>query len=262
MKLLSIISILSVILFSSCRSRVDPNHYGVLMENFGKNGKKDYSLQRGRVSDWGRSRQLFQVPAWEQRAKFDSTMHMEASDKTAFTSTPSYSYLVKEDRAVDVVFNNAHLGSSGEFMQSLESNVLETRIYDITKDISRKYPTDTLMAVGGNMSFENEVKELVRRAFDTIGIKLITFTAPLVPTGGVQDRIDERNKVNSNLLVIDQKILEQKKKNELAALEKQYNDILTAGLSPEILQMKFLETWKEVKQPIYANPLTFFKAVQ
>lgn len=231
-----------IILLASCRTRVEPNHYGVLMENFGKNGKADYSLQSGRVSDWGRSRKLFQVPAWEQRAKFESDMHLEAADKTAFTSTPSYSYIIQKMRAVDVVFNNAQLDND-KFMASLENNVLETRIYDIMKDISRKYPTDTLMATGGNMRYENEVRGLVVQEFDKIGIELRTFTSPLTPTDKVKNRIDIRNEVNTNLSVLDQQINEQRKKNELAALQRDYNKILSEGLTSQILTQEFIEKW-------------------
>ena len=251
-----------IILFASCRTRVEPNHYGVLMENFGKHGKEDYSLQSGRVADWQRSTKLFQVPAWEQRAKFESDMHLEAADKTAFTSTPSYSYIIKKDRAVDVVFNNAQLDND-KFMPSLENNVLETRIYDIMKDISRKYPTDTLMASGGNMRYETEVRELVVKEFDKIGIELRTFTSPLIPTDKVKNRIDIRNEVNTNLSVLDQQINEQRKKNELAALQRDYNRILSEGLTPNILTREFIEKW-DGRSTLYFLPsgVTLTKSVQ
>lgn len=249
--------------FMSCRTRVEPNHYGVLMENFGKNGKDDYSLQSGRVYDYGRSRQLFQVPAWEQRAGFDKKdpMNLEAADKTAFTSTPSYSYIILKNRAVDVVFNNAQLDNE-RFMTALEDNVLETRIYDIMKDISRKYSTDTLMAVGGNTRYESEVKALVSEAFDSIGVKLVTFTAPLVPTEKVKERIDTRNQVNTNITVLNQQIEEQRKKNELAELQKQYDLIKSAGITDKLLQQQFIDKW-DGKTPLYGTfPVTLFKNVQ
>lgn len=252
---------LVAITFCSCRTRVEPNHYGVLMENFGKNGKADYSLQSGRVYDAGRSRQLFQVPAWEQRAKFDSDMHLEAADKTAFTSTPSYSYLIEKNRAVDVVFNNAQL-ESANFMTSLETNVLETRIYDITKDISRKYPTDTLMATGGSMRFEKEVKVLVEKEFENIGIKLITFTCPLTSTKKVSEVIDKRNETNTNLTLLDQQIIEQRKKNELVALQRDYNKILSEGITEQILRQQFIDKW-DGKSALYGQlPVTLFKNTQ
>lgn len=40
---------ITLLALSSCE-RVAPNFYGVLMENYGKNGKSDYSRQQGRVS--------------------------------------------------------------------------------------------------------------------------------------------------------------------------------------------------------------------
>lgn len=255
-KLVLLLSV--VVLLASCKTRVEPNHYGVLMENFGKKGKEDYSLQSGRVSDWQRSTKLFQIPAWEQRAKFETEMHLEAADKTAFTSIPSYSYIINKNRAVDVVFNNAQLDDD-KFMPALENNVLETRIYDIMKDVSRKYPTDTLMATGGNMRFENEVRSLVVAEFDKIGVELRTFTAPLTPSEKVKERIDTRNEVNTNLSVLDQQIQEQKKKNELAALQRDYDLILSAGITPQLLQKQFIEKW-DGKTPLYGTmPVNLFK---
>ena len=60
---------LAIISLTSC-SRVAPNYYGVLMENYGKNGKSDYTKQQGRVNTMSPGTELFQVPAWEQRGQF------------------------------------------------------------------------------------------------------------------------------------------------------------------------------------------------
>lgn len=40
--------VLSILFLTSC-SRVAPNFQGVLMEDFGKNGKSDFKLVKGRV---------------------------------------------------------------------------------------------------------------------------------------------------------------------------------------------------------------------
>ncbi len=58
------ITLLASILVTSCE-RVAPNYYGVLMENYGKNGKSDYSKQQGKVSSLTPGTELFQVPAFE-----------------------------------------------------------------------------------------------------------------------------------------------------------------------------------------------------
>lgn len=246
----------------SCRTRVQPNHHGVLMENFGKDGKGDYSLVKGRVMDWGRSRQLWQVPAWEQRAKFDSVMHLESSDKTQFTCMPSYSYWIIENKAVDVVFKNAQLDNNN-FLTALENNVLETKLYDVAKDISRKYSTDTLMATGGSMKYENEVRSIIEKKFDSIGVHLESFTLQPQPTKGIQDRIDDKNKLTAELAIVEMEIRKQEKKNELARKEKEYNEIQSQGYTPQILQIKFYEAWQKATVPLYGNtPFTLFKTIQ
>lgn len=122
-----IIVIVMTILFSSCE-RVAPNYQGVLMENYGKSGKSDFSLQKGRVWTISPGTELFQVPLWEQRASFDDNektkvLHLKAADNTEFSSHPIYSFKVIESRAVDVVFENKQLDSGDDFMKSLEDNI-------------------------------------------------------------------------------------------------------------------------------------------
>ena len=149
---------------SSC-DRVAPNYYGVLMENYGKEGKSDYSRQQGRVSTLAPGTELFQVPAFEQRADFaDKILHLNAADNTQFLAKPVYSFKVIENKVVDVVFENARLGSGEKFMSALEDNILEPHIYDLIKEESRKYTTDLLMENGGNLKFEQAVQGIDRRA--------------------------------------------------------------------------------------------------
>ncbi len=224
--------------------RVAPNYIGVMMENYGKDGKSDFSLQKGKVSTWSPGTELYQVPLFEQRADFDKrVLNLKAADNTAFTSKPVYSYRIIEKRAVDVVFENKHLGSGGDFMRTLEDNILETKIYDLMKEESRKYVTEDLMANGGSLRFEQAVQELVKMAFDEKGLELINFSAQLEFSDKVNEKIDSRNEVNTNITVLDQKIAEQKKQNELEALIAEQNVIRSKGLTPEILQEMFIKEW-------------------
>jgi len=247
-----------ILVLTSCSTRIEPNHYGVLMESYGKNGKSDYSKQQGSV--WvPMGGMLFEVPAFEQRADFvkegeDGILKLKSSDNTEFTVKPRYSYKVIESKVVDVVFENARLGASKEFMKSLEDNILEPQIYDLIKEESRKYLTDTLMANGGSLKFESKIQEIVSKAFETKGLHLITFSTNLDFSKKVKDKIDSRNEVNTNLSVLDQQIQEQRKRNELANLKAQENINLSKGLTPQVLQQQFIEAWKETKQPLYFVP--------
>ena len=53
--------ILGTALLTSC-SRVEPNYVGVVMENYGKNGKADFTTEKGRVWMMSAGKELFQVP--------------------------------------------------------------------------------------------------------------------------------------------------------------------------------------------------------
>lgn len=247
---------------TSC-GRVPPNNYGVLMENFGKNGKSDYSEQKGRVNAWGPGTELFVVPAWEQRASFEEqTLHLKAADNTAFDAKPVYSYKVIESRVVDVVFQNSRLGSGDKFMSALENNVLEPRIYDIVKEESKRYVTDTLMATGGALRFEEVLQKKIKSAFAEVGLELLTFSPNLDFSDKVKAKIDSRNEVNTNVSVLDQQIIEQRKINELAELQTQENLIKSKGLTPEILTQQFIWKW-DGKTPLYGNtPVNLLKNIQ
>ncbi len=244
--------ILTTLLISSCGTRVEPNYFGVLMENYGKSGKSDYSKQQGRVNDWGFGTQLFQVPAFEQRAEFADesgarkTLQLKAADNTAFSSSPLYSYKAMPDRVVDLVFQNSRLGSGDDFMKQLEDNILEPHIYDLIKEESRKYTTDELMENGGNLKFEDSVQLLVRKSFEAKGLELITFSCNLDFSDKVKAKIDTRNEVNTNISVLDQQISEQRKANELEELRTEQNIIRSRGLTPQLLQEAAIEKWNGI----------------
>lgn len=249
--LFMLVALMATVVFSSCE-RVAPNYAGVLMENFGKDGKSDFKIVSGRVSTWEMGTELFQVPLFEQRGYFQKPVVLKAADNTEFKATPLYSYKVIKERAIDVVFDNKHIGSGDKFMRSLEDNILEPRIYDLIKEESRKYKTDTLMADGGSLSFEKRLEDIVRAEFLVRGLELKSFSAQLEFSDKVRDKIDSRNEVNTNITVIDQKIEEQKKKNELERLMTEQALIASKGLTKEILYKQFIDKW-DGKTPIYGS---------
>lgn len=261
-----LMALVAVIAFSSCE-RVAPNYAGVLMENYGKDGKSDFKVVSGKVStiEWGT--ELFQVPLFDQRGEFAEPVTLKAADNTEFKAKPTYSYKVIKERAIDVVFDNKHIdkaetesGKDG-FMQSLEDNILEPRIYDLIKEESRKHTTDSLMANGGSLAFEKRLEQIVESEFEKRGLRLLTFSAQLEFSARVRDKIDSRNEVNTNITVLDQQIAEQKKRNELEQLKTEQALIRSRGLTKEILQQQFIDKW-DGKSPIYSSPIDFVKVTK
>lgn len=245
----------------SC-SRVEPNQAGVLMENYGRNGKADFSVVVGRVWTLMPGTELYQVPLWEQRGSFENPLSLKASDNTEFKAAPVYSFRVMKERAVDVVFDNKQLGYGEVFIQALQDNILEPKIHDLMKEESRKYSTDELMAKGGSLNFEQKVQSIVKDEFAKRGLELMTFSSQLEFSKAVTERIDKRNEVNTNISVIDQQIEEQKKRLELARLQAETNKAISEGITPQLLQQQFIEKW-DGKTPLYGNtPVTIFKHQQ
>jgi hypothetical protein len=267
-KFLGLFLVLVFAVFMTSCERVAPNYYGVLMENYGKNGKADYTKQQGRVNVMSPGTELFQVPAWEQRGQFtddegqDRVLQVKAADNTAFTSKPLYSYKVIENRVVDVVFQNSRLGSGDDFMTALQDNVLEPRIYDIIKEASRSYTTEQLMANGGSLKFEQYVQDIVTKEFEKSGLQLVSFSLNLDFSAKVKEKIDNRNEVNTNISVLDQQIAEQRKRNELEALKTEQNKIRSAGITPQILQEQAIRKWNgELPTTMAGGSLPFVKNV-
>jgi hypothetical protein len=255
-------SLLLIVSLSSCE-RVAPNYIGVLMENYGKSGKSDFTTTKGRVNTFSPGTELFQVPLFEQRASFENALKLKAADNTAFQTQPTYSYSVIEDRAVDVVFQNKQLGSGDEFMKALEDNILEAKIYDIMKEESRKFVTDSLMANGGSLRYEERVQVLVGKEFEKRGLKLTTFSSQLEFSDKVTKKIDNRNEVNTNVSVLDQQIIEQRKRNQLAELKAQENKIVSSGITPELLAQQALDKWNGVLPSTWAGSgLPFVKTIK
>lgn len=246
-----------IIVFTSCE-RVAPNYAGVFMENYGKNGKEDFSIKTGKVSTWEWGTELFQVPLFDQRGDFEEPVTLKAADNTEFKARPTYSYKVIKDRAVDVVFDNKHIGSGSDFMSSLEDNILEPRIYDLIKEESRKHKTDSLMADGGSLIFERSLEQIVDKEFEKRGLQLLTFSAQLEFSEKVREKIDSRNEVNTNISVLDQQIEEQKKIIELERLKTEQALIMSKGLTKEILYKQFINKW-DGKTPLYGVAPEFLK---
>lgn len=247
-------------ILSSC-SRVAPNYQGVLMENFGQNGKSDFKLVKGRVLTISPGVELFQVPLFEQRGVFNTALDLKASNNTNFKATPKYSYRVMEDRAIDVVFDSKRIKVGDSMMDAIEDNILEPRVDDLIKEFSRSYHTDSLMATGGQLKFEHALESKIKDVFKEKGYELLTFQSQLTFTTKVTEKIDNRNEVNANISVLESQITEQKKINELETLKTEQALIKSRGLTPEILQSKFIDKW-DGKASLYGNSPELYKNIK
>ncbi len=264
-------ALLAMVIVSSC-SRVAPNYQGVLMENYGKNGKSDYSLQKGRVSTWMPGSELFQIPLIEQRGTFktadgsDKVLHLKDANNSDFSSRPMYSFEAIDSRAVDLVFKNSQLGNGDDFMDALMNNIIEPKIYDVMKEVSKSFTTQALMettvladgtSTNGSLKYEQKVQDILKKEFDIIGLNLKTFSCQLEFTEAVTKKIDSRNEVNTNISVIEQKVAEAKAQLELERITAEIAMVPLVvakknGVLEEYVRLKVYQIW-DGKQPLYGT---------
>ena len=92
---------MTLVMFVSCE-RVAPNYAGVLMENYGKQGKEDFKIVSGKVSTWELGTELFQVPLFDQRGEFAEAVTLKAADNTEFKACPT---AIKLSRTVPLMLS-------------------------------------------------------------------------------------------------------------------------------------------------------------
>ena len=88
------------------------------------------------------------------------------------------------------------------------------------------------------------------------------FSCQLDFPEGVKAKINQRNEVNQDQLVVDQQIDVAKKKIELARLNAQVSIEQSKGITEEILRQQFIDKW-DGHTPLYGNmPVNLIKQVK
>jgi hypothetical protein len=117
------------------------------------------------------------------------------------------------------------------------------------------------MASGGSLKFEKRVEAKIKVAFESRGLELLAFSSNLDFSAKVKAKIDSRNEVNTNVSVLDQQIVEQRKRNELALLRAEENKIISSGITSQLLQQQFIQKW-DGHTAIYGSAPFFIKDIK
>ncbi|MGV4614587.1 SPFH domain-containing protein, partial [Ornithobacterium rhinotracheale] len=134
-----------IVAFNSC-SRVEPNYEGVLMENYGRNGKEDFHTVVGRQWVIFPGTSLYQVPMFETSGD-PQQVTINAKDAGVFQVDPSYQYQAIRGKGIDIVFNYKHLGITEPevMMNNVEEAILNKLVINAYREEARNYTTDSLM---------------------------------------------------------------------------------------------------------------------
>lgn len=223
--------------------RVEPNEIGVLVQNYGKDPSKDYSITSGKVitAAWGTT--LYKLPAYEQRSQFEKPIVNKSSDGTEFSVTPRYSYRINPEQATRVVREHSKIFKAGNDLRTVERLSLDPAVSDVVRDIIGKTTSTALMTTGGNTNFNEEARSKITKAFSDRGFTLISFSTILDYSSSVKASIDARNRANSEISTLDSKILQAEKQAKLAEIEAKTNIVTGQAITDQELKKALIDKW-------------------
>lgn len=228
---------------------VKPNYEGVLMKNYGRNGKEDFTAVTGSQGMLGPGTELYQVPMFEQKADPPEVV-ITARDAGVFTVDPSLTYQAIRGKGVDIIFNFKHVGIKDEdqIMDNIEGAVLNNLVTNAYREEARGFTTDSLM---NNLnSFETAVENRLKAEFEKKGFTLLSLTSGLKPPASMAEAIERRNNTRQEAERARNELLVAQIALEKAKLEAEANRVRAAGLDSKILQQQWIEAIRNTSNKV------------
>ncbi len=230
---------LILLLTVSC-SRVQPNYEGVRMDNYGRNGRQDFSVVTGTVNAMAPGVELYQVPMFEQKAD-PPAVTITARDAGVFTVDPSLTYQAVRGKGADIIFSYKHVGVGDDqtIMDNIESGVLNTLVTNAYREEARNFSTDSLM--NHMNAFETRVENRLKEEFVSKYFSLTSLTSGLRPPASMAEAIERRNNAKQEAERVRNELEVAKMNLEKSKIEAEANKIKAQGLDSKILQEKWID---------------------
>lgn len=230
---------LLVAFIATACNRVEPNFEGVLMENYGRDGIKSFSKVTGTQGFLGPGTELYQVPAFEQKADCD-VMKVVTNDGGAFEVDPTYSYKLIQNEGKFVLFENKHLDHFGtDFLDEVEKASLNPIVLNAYRDEARKFTSDSLLR--HQAQYERNVEKSLTVKFKIKHFELISLTGNCKPPQSLIKAIEETQLVSQKAAQAKQRLEAAKAELQVAQLEAEKAKIETVGLTREILTKQWID---------------------
>lgn len=253
------ILILSVAIaaLTSCNTRIDAGHEGILVKQYGSDkGVQDVSLVTGRVWYNPFTEDVEQYATFVQTIDYDA-FNVNAKDGSEFLVDPTLSFNI-------VVGNSPNIYR--KYRKGL-NEVAATTILNYVKDAFRlqmnKYTTDEI--VSNREIFETAVQKTLSDVLDKEGFKLEQLTSGLKYPQTIVDAVNDKNKMIQEAMGAKNKLLKDSIQAQsriiTANAEKIANDAKKVSLTPMLIQQMFIEKW-DGHTPLYGNAPVLFQDVK
>ncbi|MCU0354997.1 MAG: SPFH domain-containing protein [Cytophagales bacterium] len=240
-------ALFAFLLVSVACSRVQPNYEGILMENYGRNGKEDFKKVTGSQSTWTPGTELYQVPMWEQKAD-PQGVGVTARDGGYFSVDPTYTYQAVRGAGVDIIFNYKHVGLDQSMMDNIESQILNPVVLNAYREEARNFTTDSLL---NNLNaFEGAVEKRLKEEFNNKFFTLTSLTSGLKPPASMIAAIERRNNAIQQAEQVRNELEVARMQLEKAKIEAEENRVRASGLTQQVLQEKWIEALRTTQNRV------------
>jgi regulator of protease activity HflC (stomatin/prohibitin superfamily) len=239
---------LFIVVLAGC-TRVQPNYEGVLMKNYGREGRGDFSVVTGSQGLLGPGTELYQVPMFEQKAD-PAEVVITAKDAGVFTVDPSLTYQAIRTKGADIIFNYKHVGIDDEntIMDNIEGAVLNALVVNAYREEARNFSTDSLM---NNLNhFEQSVEIRLKKDFEGKFFTLTSLTSGLKPPTSMAEAIERRNNAKQQAEQVKNELEVARMNLEKAKIEAEANRVKATGLEPRVLQEQWIEAIRNTQNKV------------
>lgn len=230
-------------------NRPEPNFEGVLMENCGKNGLADFKLVTGSQGPLGPCSELYQVPMFEQKADAPE-LGVTTADGGYYKVDPQFTYEATRGKGPDICFNYKHIGPGDpdEFMDNIETNILNPLVLNAYREEARKFGTDELLK--NVAKYELAVETRLKSEFTSKYFNLLTLSSGLRPPESMIKAIENRNNTVQQAEQAKNELEVARMRLEKAKIEQETDLTKSKGLTKEILQDKWIDAIRNTNNKV------------
>lgn len=258
--ILSSFALLFMVVFSSCRERIDAGYEGIKVNLYGDGkGVDDISLVTGVIWYNPFTTEIYEYPTFVQTVDYEP-FSINARDGSSFTVDPTISLKIIDGKSPEVF---------KKYRKNNITEVINTTLYNYVKNAFRiqlnNYTTDEL--VSKREEFEKAIEDRLTEELKAENFQLEQMTSGLQYPSTLVKAIDAKNaavqeaqRAQNEVLKIkaeaEKKIAEARGQAEALKIkgdaEAEYNRKIAASLSSLIVQQNMINKW-DGRTPVFTG---------
>lgn len=217
------------------------------MENYGRNGKSDFTIVTGSQGILGPGSELYQVPMFEQSAD-PASMEIVTKDGGRFTVDPTYTYSAMRGKGVDIVFAYRQFGTGEKFMDNIEAGVLNRVVLNAYREEASRFTNDSLLY--NVRSLESAVELRLKKEFNDKFFDMGGLTSGIKPPQSMLNAVEKKNNAIQEAATVENQLATSRMLLEKARIDAERNRVESSGLTKEILQQQWIEAIRSTNNKV------------